>query len=177
MTDPFNIQAWQGAFSGAVAASAALLGLFFVGFSVRLREIERNPLLGARAAVNLQALALGLSSAVCGLVPQSLVWFAWEILGLLVVYNGVGLLTVWKVRLRLRRRDWFGIALIPISSIPGLACGISLLLKSGPGLYLLAVVFVFGFLNLSYNAWGIVWSSEAGAPHADVREVLQRHRR
>lgn len=149
----------------AAAASAALLGLLFVAVTLRLGEIEANPLLRLRARVNLQALAALLTVSLAGLIPdQGAVWLGTELIVIVVGYFSLilrGSLRTSRelsglpaaVRLRLTLQN----ALLLFQ----VAAGLSLIAGGGPGLYLEAPLLLLAIpVVVTFNSWNILFAPE-----------------
>ena len=165
MSPAQNAAAWHDLFTAAAAASAALLGLLFVAVTLRLNNIEGNPLLRLRARVNLQALAALLTVSLAGLIPgQGAVWLGVELVGIALGYITLilrgslrtshevnGLPRAVRVRLMLQN------ALLLFQ----VAAGVSLIVGAGPGLYLEAPLLLFAIpVVVTFNSWNILFAPE-----------------
>lgn len=165
MSRALDPAAWHDLFTAAAAASAALLGLLFVAVTLRLREVEGNPVIRLRARVNLQALAALLTVSLAGLIPgQGPVWLGVELILIVLGYftlilrgslrtsheiNGLPA----AVRFRLTVQN----ALLLFQ----VAAGVSLIVGAGPGLYIEAPFLLFVIpVVVTFNAWNILFAPE-----------------
>jgi hypothetical protein len=157
--------AWHDMFTAAAAASAGLLGLLFVAMSMHLVEIERSPTLRLRGRVNLQALAAILSVSLAGLIPgQGREWLGIELIAIVLVYF---MLIVVGARRTSREVNGlpadvrFRLTLQNALLLFQVASGVSLILGSGPGLYLEAPLLLFAIpVVITFNSWNIVFAPE-----------------
>jgi hypothetical protein len=156
---------WHEFFAASAVASAAILGLLFVAMALHVREIEKSPVLQLRTRVNLQALAALVVASLVVLLPGQALWvLGAELMAILVVY----LLLVVSGAIRLSR-ELHG---IPRASIRRLvtqntlllflfAAAVSLIVGSGPGLYLVAPVVLLALPVTIYNTWNTLFAPEA----------------
>ena len=145
---------------GTVAAT--LTGLFFVAFSLRVRDLQLSVVIRTRAAYLLTLLVVIVVYSAFVVMPgQSRAALAAEILIVSVV--GVAYLCGWCLP-RLVRLAVFSVDLVVrwIAGVAGLllgiGAGISMLAGNGGGLYLLA----FGALLLIANEVASAWSLIVG---------------
>ncbi len=152
---------WRTFFTLTGTAAATLTGLFFVAFSLRLRELQLSLALRARARyllIWLIAIAIGSGFVVMPGQPRAAL--AAEIL---VVSVGCVAYTVWPV-LRTVRSElatasadlavrWLGMGVTWLLSI---GAGISLLAGAGGGLYLMAFAVLLGIALQVAAAWTLV---------------------
>jgi hypothetical protein len=154
---------WGTFFTLTGTAAATLTGLFFVAFSLRVRDLQLSLALRTRARYLLiWLIAIAVSSGFVVMPGQSRAALAAEIL---VVSAGCAAYTVWSV---LRTARW---ELPPFSAdlvgrclgmgatwLLSIGAGISLLAGSGGGLYLLAFAVLLGIALEVAAAWSlIVW--------------------
>jgi hypothetical protein len=154
---------WSTFFTLTGTAAATLTGLFFVAFSLRVRDLQLSLALRTRARYLLiWLIAIAVSSGFVVMPGQSRAALAAEIL---VVSAGCAAYTVWSV---LRTARW---ELPPFSAdlvgrclgmgatwLLSIGAGISLLAGSGGGLYLLAFAVLLGIALEVAAAWSlIVW--------------------
>ena len=147
---------WHDFFLGSAGASAALTGLLFVAISINLEQILKFPNLPSRAAGTLGILVATLVVSTFGLAPgQSTRVFGVEIAaaGLVIAVQAVwGSLGTSHVG---DRPTWRIERLVTLL-LPGLALvigGISLLARSGGGLYWVLAAVVLAFVVTAINAW------------------------
>jgi modulator of FtsH protease len=154
---------WSDFALAQLGASAALLGLVFVGMSINLKEFVGTPLLVNRALEAIVLLATVLITATAVLIPNQ----SREAAGVELI--AIGLLTTLSV-LRLqagahadvvargnrgptrgsllsRRITGAGSAVVIV------VAGILLLAEAGGGLYWWPVAIVIGYLGAIINAW------------------------
>jgi hypothetical protein len=152
---------WSTFFTLTGSAAATLTGLFFVAFSLRVRDLQLSLALRTRARYLLiWLIAIAVSSGFVVMPGQSRAALAAEIL---VVSAGCVAYTVWSV-LRMARWElpafsadlvgrWLGMGATWLLSI---GAGISLLAGSGGGLYLLAFAVLLGIALEVAAAWSLV---------------------
>ena len=152
---------WSTFFTLTGTAAATLTGLFFVAFSLRVRDLQLSLALRTRARYLLiWLIAIAISSGFVVMPGQSRSALAAEIL---VVSVGCAAYTVWSV-LRTARWElspfsadlvgrWLGMGATWLLSI---GAGISLLAGSGGGLYLLAFAVLLGIALEVAAAWSLV---------------------
>jgi hypothetical protein len=155
---PYSIAGWENFLIAQVGASAALVGLVFVAISINLARIISLPNIPGRAGETLFFLFSVLAVASCGLLPgQPISWFGGELLAIAGVTWAV--VTVrWLRVYRKRTKEplqwiipWFLIG--QIATLPFAVAGISILVRSGGGLYWLAPGVLFAFAGGIFNAW------------------------
>jgi hypothetical protein len=158
----YNPDSWSTFFVLTGTVAATLTGLFFVAFSLRVRDLQLSVVIRTRAAYLLTLLVVIVVYSAFVLMPgQSRAAVAAEVL----VVSAVGLayLCGWCLP-RLVRLAVFSVDLIVrwIAGVTGLllgiAAGISLLAGSGGGLFFLA----FGALLLIANEVASAWSLIVG---------------
>lgn len=156
----YDPASWSDFALAQLGASAALLGLVFVGFSINLRDIVSDGRLVNRALEAVVALASVLVAATAVLIPgQSSDALAIE---LLVIAVWVSVSFVWLQRgagtdvhtpratVTFRRTTAFGsTVLVAIAAITLLAC-------AGGGLYWWPAAVVLAYLGALTNAWVLI---------------------
>ena len=162
---------WHDFFITTGGAAAALAGLLFVAMSLRAREIMANRFFSGRAIGTLMSLASQLLISASALIPGQplrLLGVEVEVTALLfIVFIAIGQVrdresTMPRVAStlthRLMERLGGGVWLVLFN-----AAGISLIVRAGGGLYLLAAVMFFMFAWNIYIAWILITEvSEAG---------------
>ena len=158
----YNPGSWSTFFVLTGTVAATLTGLFFVAFSLRVRDLQLSVVIRTRAAYLLVLLVVIVVYSAFILMPgQSRAAVAAEIL----IVSGVSMayLCGWCLP-RLIRLAVFSVDLVVrwIAGVTGLllgiGAGISLLIGNGGGLYLLA----FGALLLIANEVASAWSLIVG---------------
>jgi hypothetical protein len=156
--------AWQGFFGAVAAASAALAGLFFVAISLRPNEISSHPVLRYRARSNLQNLLLILATSLVVLIPgQSSPVLGVELLLVMVLLTALGItgaVEMYRRADRVLAGVHVRLAIALLSSAFALGAGISLIVGSGPGLYLEVPSIVFALPASGWMAWQVVFPPE-----------------
>jgi hypothetical protein len=157
----YNPGSWSTFFTLTGTVAATLTGLFFVAFSLRVRDLQLSVVIRTRAAYLLELLIVIVVYSAFVLMPgQSRAAVAAEIL--IVSMVSVAYL-VWCLP-RLARLAAFSVDLVVrwlvagTGLLLGIGAGISLLIGNGGGLYLLA----FGALLLIANEVASAWSLIVG---------------
>jgi hypothetical protein len=158
----YNPGSWSTFFTLTGTVAATLTGLFFVAFSLRVRDLQLSAAIRTRAAYLLGLLIVIVVYSAFVLMPgQPRAAVAAEILIVSVV--SVAYLGGWCLP-RLIRLDVFSVDLVVrwlvagAGLLLGIGAGISLLIANGGGLYLLA----FGALLLIANEVASAWSLVVG---------------
>jgi hypothetical protein len=149
--------AWANFFVGQLGASAALLGLIFVGVSLNLAKILSSRDLSNRALLAMALLLVILVVSSLMLVPgQPLLWLGEEVLVLGLGIYAAGSVIEWKT---LRRSDTprtiliLHVGLLQAAIIPYLIAGGMLMASDPSGLYWLAGGFVISLIKSATDAW------------------------
>jgi len=158
--DPYQPQQWHDFFFATSGAAAALTGLLFVSLSLHMRFIATQPVYRHMASGSLVGLVTALVQSLLVLVSQPAQWLAIEFAAVGFAYvAGVGGQQLFS----LRRAGWQ----IPRSSairsiigyalgLIGLATGIGMAFKVGPGLYVVGLIAVSIMLWSLWNTWLLV---------------------
>lgn len=160
MTMGLQVAAFYGFFAATAAGFAALLGLLFVAFTLRWRGIGSDARLRFTAIGSTEALVGGVMVSLCVLLPgQSREVVGWEIIGLTALF---GIASGLEARRVLQHRPlpasvWMRLATIPVVLVIAWLAGASLVLGSGPGLYIQAALYISAFPVVTWNAWEAVW--------------------
>lgn len=166
----YNPADWHDFYVMTGGAAAALAGLLFVAMSLHAREIMANPFYSNRAIGTLMSLASQLLISGAVLIPGQPVW----LLGVEVEAAALLFTAFIAIQIMNRGQDappvastWthrtmeFGGGTLWIVLFN--VAGVSLLLRAGGGLYLLAAVMFFMFAWNIYIAWVLITEvSEAG---------------
>ena len=171
---------WSTFFTLTGTAAATLTGLFFVAFSLRLRELQLSLVLRTRARYLLiWLIAIAVGSGFVVMPGQSRAVLGVEIL---VVSVSCAAYTVWSVLQMVRWElpavspdlavRWLGMGATWLLSI---GAGISLIVGQGGGLYLLAFCQLLGIALEVAAAWTLV--VEVGK-HIRSQDIMpgQEHR-
>ena len=149
---------WESFFIAEVGASAALLGLIFVGVSINLTRILSIPSLPNRALLALIMLLTILVVSSLLLVPgQSLTLIGIELLVLgLLVWITATILDVTILQKRdphYRSQYMLNMALTQFAMLPYVVAGIFVLTRGTDGLYWLVPAIVISFIKAILDAW------------------------
>jgi Na+/H+-translocating membrane pyrophosphatase len=158
----YNPVPWANFFIMTGGAAAALTGLLFVAMSLHAEAIMANRFYRSRAISTLMSLTTQLLLAAATLVPgQSLAALGFEALVAAVLFVGLSVtFLVW----RRRHVPPYDLAVRRVAElISGLtlnatfvASAVSLLTRTGGGLYLLSVLMLLGFGWNIYVAWVLI---------------------
>jgi len=149
---------WENFFIAEVGASAALLGLIFVGVSINLTRIISLPGLPNRAFLALIILLTILITCSLLLIPgQSLTLVGIELLvvGLLVWITAIRLdvMILLKKEPQYRSSYMFNMALTQLALLPYIVAGIIVLTRGAGGLYWLVPAIIISFIKALLDAW------------------------
>ena len=165
--------------TGTVAAT--LTGLFFVAFSLRVRDLQLSVVIRTRAAYLLALLVVIVVWSAFVLMPgQSRAALASEILIVSVI--GVAYLCGWCLP-RLVRLAVFSVDLVVrwIAGVAGLllgiGAGISMLIGNGGGLYFLAFGAMLLIANEVASAWSLIVGIGKDTGAKDIMLVRTAHAR
>jgi hypothetical protein len=155
---------WPGFFGTVAAASAALAGLFFVAISLHPEQVGSHPVLRYRARANLQNLLLILAISLAVLIPgQSAVVVGIEVVlfvVLMTILAFAGAVRMFRRADRVSSGVRLRLSVALMSSVLALAAGISLIVGSGPGLYLTVPVILYALPASGWMAWQVVFAPE-----------------
>jgi hypothetical protein len=159
--DPaYDPQSWQNFFVMAGGSAAALTGLLFVAMSMHAKTIMGSRFYRTRAIGTLVSLTTQLVLAAAVLVPgQSLTVLGIEVEAGALLFVGI---SIWAAAFRgssvplprPRRIAEVSFGLVLIAFFVG--SGVSLLIQSGGGLYLMAVAMLMSFGWNIYVAWVLI---------------------
>lgn len=149
---------WENFFIAEVGASAALLGLVFVGVSINLTRILSIPGLPNRALLSLIILLTILLMSSLMLVPsQSLVQIGIEILMLGLIAWIIA--STLDVKILLTREPQYRLpymvnfVLTQFALLPYVVAGIIVLTRGAGGLYWLVAAILISFIKAILDAW------------------------
>jgi hypothetical protein len=159
----YEIEPWSDFGVAQLGASAALLGLVFVGLSINLRDVVASPRLVHRAGETVATLASLLIAATLVLIPDQ----ARSLLGVeLLLLAATTFVVIWRLQLdataiedsdpqhapprgsALSRR-LFGLGAPVLLAVAGL----TLAIEAGGGLYWWPPAVIAGFVGALLNAW------------------------
>jgi hypothetical protein len=154
----FKMIGWENFFSAQVGASAALLGLIFVGVSINLARIISLPGLPNRALLALIILLTILVVFSLLLVPgQSLTLVGIELLvvGLFVwiIATRLDVIILIKKDPQYRKPYVLNMVLTQFAILPYVIAGIIVLTRGAGGLYLIVIAIVISFIKAILDAW------------------------
>ena len=149
---------WENFFIAEVGASAALLGLIFVGVSINLTRIISLPGLPNRALLALIILLTILVMCSLLLVPgqsQTLVGIELLVVGLLVWITATRLdvMNLLKKEPQYRSSYMLNMALTQSALLPYIIAGIVVLTRGAGGLYWLVPAIIISFIKAILDAW------------------------
>jgi len=149
---------WENFFIAEVGASAALLGLIFVGVSINLTRILSNPGLPNRALLALIILLTILVMSSLLLIPaQTSTLIGTEILvvGLITWIIATSIdVNIFRSRQRQYRLPYVvNIALTQFALLPYIIAGIIVLTRGIDGLYWVAPAIIFSFIKAIADSW------------------------
>ena len=149
---------WENFFIAEVGASAALLGLIFVGVSINLTRIISLPGLPNRAFLALIILLTILIMCSLLLIPgqsQTLVGIELLVVGLLVWITATRLdvIILLKKEPQYRSSYMLNMALTQSALLPYLIAGIIVLTRGAGGLYWLVPAIIISFIKAILDAW------------------------
>ncbi len=149
---------WENLFIAEVGASAALLGLLFVGVSINLARIISIPGLPNRALLALIILLTILIMCSLLLVPgQSQTFIGIELLvvGLIVWATATTLdvTILQKKEPQYRSSYMLNMALTQFALLPYVIAGITVLTRGAGGLYWIVPAIVISFIKAILDAW------------------------
>lgn len=171
--------AWHSFYAVTGTAAATLTGLFFIAFSLRVQDLQHSLFLRTRARYLLLGLIVAFLGSAIVLIPdQPLAALSAEIL---TVISGYVIYTVVSVAVAARSEPfpltpdlvarYVGMA---VSLVLAYAAAISLVLRAGGGLYLLASAVLLALAVEVVSAWsfisGIPSSAEPGGEDAELHE-------
>lgn len=157
----YNPGSWSTFFTLTGTAAAALTGLFFIAFTLRVRDLQQSLVIRTRARyLLLWLIVITVGSGLVVIPGQSGAVLGAEILGGAVASTAY---TVWSV-LRTARWErpafsadlagrWLGMVVTWLLSI---GAGISLIVGNGGGLYLLAFAMLLGIALEVAAAWSLI---------------------
>ena len=149
---------WSNFFVATVSASAALLGLIFLGISINLKQILSARGIDLRASITMILLMGVLLISILLLVPTA----SAIIRGLYVLVTGfIVWLTITLLDGKIyrskpavyRRLHRYNIAFTQVATLPYLVSGILLITGNGAGMYWLVAAIIFSIIRAVLDAW------------------------
>ena len=153
----YDTAQWHELFLGVLGAAAALTGLVFVGVSINVERVAQRRGLPERGLEAMALLLGAVLATMAGLVPQPITALGVE----LIVLGAVEALAVamlqrvqWRAyEPRYRRNMLVRAPLDQLAVLAFVACGITLLLGAGGGLYWMVPAMALGIVGGVLNAW------------------------
>jgi hypothetical protein len=156
MATAYSAGDWTDLFVASAGASAALTGLLFVAVSVNIQDILKSKALPGRALQTLLLLLSAVIVSLVGLVPgQSATALGVELLLFSLLFGGWVLVLAGRSLEETREyvHPLFQFALVLPGTLPQLIGAISLIARTGGGLYWTIAGIVGALLGASVNAW------------------------
>lgn len=155
--DPYQADQWHDFFLATAGAAAALTGLLFVAISLHIRYVAMDPRYRSMARGSLVGLVLVLVLSLVVLIHQPAVWLGVELTAVGLAYIPLGgVLLVASMRsggsshmrsTLVRSGGGYLLALI------GVFGGLSVALRFGPGLFIVAFILIAILLWNLWDAW------------------------
>lgn len=173
VSSAYNPAMWHTFFTLSGTAGATLTGLFFIAFSLRLQDLQLSLVIRTRARYLLTALIVITIGSGCVVIPgQSLAALAAEILSISVAY---AVYTLWSI-IRAARQEPFPLSADLVGRWIGMAAAlllssgaaISLIIRQGGGLYLLAGAMLIGLALEVASAWSLIVGIGRDTPRKDI---------
>jgi hypothetical protein len=161
MESAYRLESWQNLYIMLGSSAAALTGLLFVAVSLQAKSIVKDPVLRVRAAANTIMSVILIINAAILLVPQSVIAIGIELCGIAIAY------IAWAGRriIHLKRsgRKTPMRALISISlNLLGIIAGLTLIFRSGGGMYIATIQSVAILAWIIFNAWSLLLDANVG---------------
>jgi modulator of FtsH protease len=157
MPDPYQQQLWHDFFLATSGASAALAGLLFVAISLHVRYIATSATHRGMSRGSLIGLVNVLVLSFVALVPQPPGWLGLELVVVGAGYVALGaayqLVSRWRSHSHLSGSSLWRSSFGYLLGIAGVIGGLSISFRTGPGLYLLAVILVVVLVWSLWDAW------------------------
>jgi modulator of FtsH protease len=148
---------WETFFAAQLGAAAALLGLLFVGLSINLEKILKEPSLPNRALLALALLLCTLMMSSYVMIPnQGTIALGYEVFCTAIGLSGLSAVVEW------RTRRWMAgyylslygsVLFLGMALVPYLIGGWLLMGGSADGLYWVAAGIVVSFVKAVVDAW------------------------
>ena len=152
------MEPWHDFLVAVAGASAALVGLLFVGLSINLERLLATPHLLHRAGASLAALGSMLIISCLLLAPGStLAQYGMSIM--IVAIVTWGLVTYWCYRAigeappDFRRTQVFALVVLQLATVPGVVAGFMVWRREEAGLDWLVPAFLAAFIIAMSNSW------------------------
>ena len=156
MSTAYSAGDWTDLFVASAGASAALTGLLFVAVSVNIQDILKTKALPGRALQTLLLLLSAVVVSLVGLVPgQSATALGVELLLFGLLFGGWVLVLAGRSLEETREyvHPLFQFALVLPGTLPQLIGAISLIVRTGGGLYWTIAGIIGALLGASVHAW------------------------
>ena len=163
MPNAYRPELWHDLYVALCGASAALAGLLFIATSLHIHAIAKDPVLRIRAAANTFLIFLLVIEAALVLIPQETTALATEI-----CFCAALLLAsfAWTRARRHRIGRTFSRRglLHPLLFLIGMGGGLSLLFRSGGGMYIVTAQFLAALCFVMFNAWSLLIAASEEEP-------------
>jgi len=152
------MEAWQNFLVAQIGASAALLGLLFVGVSLNLTKILSLPMLPTRALSALMLLLVVLVVALLLLIPgQPLRLLGAEVMAAGLVVTALALVVSLQSRRTIAVSSWLivsvNVMLSALATLPYLVAAAMLFAGNLNALYWIAAAMVLSVIKAVSDAW------------------------
>ncbi len=155
--DPYQPDQWHDFFLASAGAAAALTGLLFVAISLHIRYVATDPTYRGMARGSLVGLVMVLVLSLLVLMHQPALWLGVELIVVGVAYIPLGG-ALQLASMRSSNNPGRRSALVRsgggylLALIGGLG-GLSVALRAGPGLFIVAFILVAVLLWNLWDAW------------------------
>jgi modulator of FtsH protease len=154
----YSVSGWENFLVAEVGAAAALSGLVFVAVSINLAKILTKPSLPRRAGQAIAMLMAVLLAATLLLVPgQTTTVAGWELVAVgliaLALPTGMQLIRLWGRREEVGGRTIVNGLVSQLPTLPFVIAGVSLLTRTGGGMYWLVPAVVCSLIAGTLYGW------------------------
>jgi modulator of FtsH protease len=155
--DATQLADWGDFFAAQLGAAAALVGLLFVGLSINLDKIIREPSLPNRALLALGLLLGSLMMSSYVMIPaQGTIAIGYEIFCTALGILAASAVVEWRTRrwtTSFYFQFYFNAAFLAAALVPYLIGGWQLMSGSADGLYWVATAIIISFVKAISDAW------------------------
>ena len=155
--DPYQQDQWHDFFLATAGAAAALTGLLFVAISLHIRYVATDPTYRNMARGSLVGLVLVLVLSLVVLIHQPAVWLGVELTVVGIAYIPLGgalqLASIRSSGSSNRRSTLVRSGVGYLLALIGVFGGLSVVLRLGPGLFIVAFILVAVLLWNLWDAW------------------------
>lgn len=155
--DAYAPDRWHDFFLASAGAAAALTGLLFVALSLHIRYIAADRRYRNMARGSLIGLVMVLILSLIALVREPASLTGVELAAVSVLYvvleGGYEFLTFRRARWKLARQTVLSSGIGQLLALAGIAGGLGVAFRAGPGLYLMALISIVIVLWNLWDAW------------------------